>query len=104
MERKGEFIIVTDESLLPKTCEYVDVGSFFTKETDYNEHNIMVNFERSMLLAKAYNQSAIIFNVKMNPFSLKSYDKIVHIGKKVIESFISEYRLRVYFVLIPNNA
>lgn len=96
---KGSMSIVTESLALPETCEKVNVLTFFNDRNDFTETNIEINFERVMLLAKAYNRKSVAFVIEPKSFSLKWHDRIVHVGKRMIESFIANDSLNVFLVI-----
>lgn len=103
MTYKGHFEVVTCFSDLPIPCEQVHISSFFNKVADYNDENIKVNFERVLLLAKAYNQSCVAFVIEAKTIPLKWYDKIIHHSHPIIETFIKSYKLNVYFLVLVDE-
>lgn len=103
MTYKGHFEVVSCFSELPNPCEQVNISSFFNCEMDYNDENIKVNFERVLLLAKAYNQSCVAFIIEAKRFSLKWYDKILYHSQEIIEAFIKSHKLNVYFLILVDD-
>lgn len=103
MTYKGHFQVVNSFLELPNPCERVNISSFFNTPTDYNDENIRVNFERVLLLAKAYNQSCVAFVIEAKTFPLKWYDKILHHSHQIIETFIKSYKLNVYFLVLIDD-
>lgn len=95
----GTMAIVTETLALPMACEQVNVLTFFNERSDFTEGNIEVNFERVLLLAKAYNRKAVAFVIQPEAFSLKWHDRIVHVGKSIIETFIANDPLQVFLVI-----
>ncbi|MGX8795835.1 hypothetical protein ACR6HW_07045 [Fusibacter sp. JL298sf-3] len=99
MRYKGSLQIITESELGAVDGQVVDTNSFFVEQSDYAKHNIEINFERVLLLARAYNQRQIVFEIKPQSGGVKWYDAIFNTGKRVAEAFIEVYPIDVYFLV-----